>query len=289
MWCGNVDVPLWRRKLTIPSDVNKILCSHGCGQQVRVPLNGSKAVVLTCRATDTDHSHQLRTRSPSELVHRLYIHSVRWVPTTSTMLHLFTDTPFLHSLHWPLCASIILASSAASRMVNNDTVVDGLMWYWGAGIGMSLVCMVGLDLCHRDMNKWNSTKLPRVSVFVPRPRYCLPSLTPDILQPFRVTGTFLCSLIFILLPLASSHLTTLSILSISAGILIFIVCFDFYGRTFTISTRKKMMSTDCELRRRRVREEGVGVVEKEEEEGDGEGGKRGREDEMQFAELGGHM
>lgn len=179
----------------------------------------------------------------------------------------FTASTFT-ALHWPLCASIILASSAASRMVNNDTVVDGLMWYWGAGIGMALVCMVGLDLCHRDMNKWNSTKLPR---------------------PFRVTGTFLCSLIFILIPLASSHLTTLSILSISAGILIFIVCFDFYGRTFTISTRKKMMSTDCELRRRRVREEGVGVVEKEEEEGDGEGGKRGREDEMQFAELGGHM
>lgn len=104
-------------------------------------------------------------------------------------------------------------------------------------------------------------------------------------QPIRMTSTLVCALIFILLPLASSHLNTLDILSISAGILAFAVSFDFYARTFTISTRKAMMVAECEMRRKRVREEGVGVVEREEEEGWGNRRQTEGNEDMHGADL----
>jgi ABC-type methionine transport system permease subunit len=51
--------------------------------------------------------------------------------------------------------------------------------------------------------------------------------------------TLLCSLVLILLPLASSHLTSLDILGITASVLVVVVVFDFYARTCKSEVRER--------------------------------------------------
>lgn len=79
--------------------------------------------------------------------------------------------------HWPLCASLVLASAASGEMMKEDDVVTGLEWcasrlrsfeplltsrYWGCGLGFALFFLVLIDITHRDLSPWTDARIPRV-------------------------------------------------------------------------------------------------------------------------------
>lgn len=78
----------------------------------------------------------------------------------------------LRSLHWPMCAAIILASAAAARLVlapdssevagTAELIPVGLFWYWGCGIGFALLFMIGIEACHRNLEQAGTRRVPRV-------------------------------------------------------------------------------------------------------------------------------
>ncbi|WOO82402.1 uncharacterized protein LOC62_04G005891 [Vanrija pseudolonga] len=120
-------------------------------------------------------------------------------------------------LHWPLCAALVLASAAASKFVLHDeelnseesvTLLPGLRWYWGCGLGFALIITASLDLLHGSMHHWRATRIPRGVRFA-----------------FAVMG----GLILILVPLAGDRLNILSTMGVSVGVVWAVVAVQAIG------------------------------------------------------------
>ncbi|BEJ13712.1 hypothetical protein CspHIS471_0308860 [Cutaneotrichosporon sp. HIS471] len=68
--------------------------------------------------------------------------------------------------HWPLCAAIVLAAAASSKMVSSDTVVEpGVKWFWGAGLGAAVLFLGLIDMLHGEQDAWNVARIPRILRF----------------------------------------------------------------------------------------------------------------------------
>lgn len=65
-------------------------------------------------------------------------------------------------LHWPLCATLVLASAASGRMVAENEVSRGVVWYWGCGLGFALLLMVLVDMTHKNLAPTSESRIPRV-------------------------------------------------------------------------------------------------------------------------------
>jgi hypothetical protein len=116
-----------------------------------------KAVLGLMIAWGLNFLYTVQTETPFE-----YQHALRrsW----------FTGLMFSF-LHWPLCASLLLASAAAAEMVAKDEVEHGVKWYWGCGLGFAIIFIVLIDMLHHRVQPWTSERIPRVS------NYTRPSLT----------------------------------------------------------------------------------------------------------------
>ncbi|OXG80481.1 hypothetical protein C345_05169 [Cryptococcus neoformans A2-102-5] len=136
--------------------------------------------------------------------------------------------------HWPLCASLILASAASGKMVVNDEVETGVHWYWGSGVGLAIIFMAILDLTHQDLAP-NQARIPRV---------------------IRALLALCAGLSLILFSLGTQHMTSTGVLAITVGITWFLLAFSIFGMLPKPGTVQKE-----ELERReREEEQGRGVV-----------------------------
>ncbi|KAK8847689.1 hypothetical protein IAR55_005548 [Kwoniella newhampshirensis] len=104
--------------------------------------------------------------------------------------------------HWPLCASLILASAACGRMVSHDEVETGVHWYWGCGLGFALLFMTLIDLSHLNLAPNSGARVPR---------------------PFRTTVSLFGALALILFPFGVDHLTSTAILATTVAITWFVL------------------------------------------------------------------
>lgn len=67
------------------------------------------------------------------------------------------------SFHWPLVASLLLASAGAKHLVDETQVEEGTRWYWSTGLGVAILFLGLIDATHRDLAPRFATKIPRVS------------------------------------------------------------------------------------------------------------------------------
>ena len=131
-------------------------------------------------------------------------------------------------MHLPFVMSYVLAASTLSRLVlahdcsNADPetlgedfigrsvehVDQALRWYYCGGIGMALICMSILSLCH--IHK----RLPKARL-LKRPRL--------VIRVF-------CAITIICLPLATS-LTSLDLIAITTSLVVFVLALDLYGNS----------------------------------------------------------
>jgi len=110
--------------------------------------------------------------------------------------------------HWPLCASLVLASAASGEMVQNNEVDRGVAWYWGAGLGFAMLFMVLIDICHRNLSPPNESRIPR-----------------SIRQAIFILG----ALALILSPLGEKNLSGVALLSIGVAITWFVLLVQVVG------------------------------------------------------------
>ncbi|CAG7847789.1 SubName: Full=Uncharacterized protein {ECO:0000313/EMBL:CCA71182.1} [Serendipita indica DSM 11827] len=133
---------------------------------------------------------------------RRFLHAIR--------RHWFSGLTFT-TLHFPLCASLILVSAALSRMtLNQDEISDALRWYFCGGLGTAMICLGALGMTHRGLDPNGTTRLGR--------RVQLGMRTA-------------VGIIMICLPLADHHtLTPLKLAGICAALSSFLVIEETYGK-----------------------------------------------------------
>lgn len=135
----------------------------------------------------------------AECSHR-FIHALR--------RHWFSGLTFTN-LHIPLCASLILASAAMSRMTQHeDLVTPAIRWYFGGGLGCAMLSMAAIGFTHRELEPTGTTRLGR-----------------RVQLAFRLA----VGVILACLPLAES-LTPLEMLGTCAGLTAFLVVEEVYGK-----------------------------------------------------------
>lgn len=66
--------------------------------------------------------------------------------------HWFTSLAYV-DVHWPLCLSLILASSAVTTLVEAEYTSIGLRYYWGGGVAAGLFCITLLEILHQRDSK----------------------------------------------------------------------------------------------------------------------------------------
>ncbi|ODO03664.1 hypothetical protein L198_02515, partial [Cryptococcus wingfieldii CBS 7118] len=110
--------------------------------------------------------------------------------------------------HWPLSASLVLASAACGKMVANDEVETGVHWYWGCGVGFAMLFIALLDLTHFDLAP-GEARIPR---------------------SIRAILCLAAALSLILFSFGTEHMPSTGILAITVGITWFTLAVSIYGQ-----------------------------------------------------------
>ncbi|GMK57761.1 hypothetical protein CspeluHIS016_0405950 [Cutaneotrichosporon spelunceum] len=111
-------------------------------------------------------------------------------------------------LHWPLCASAIIMNAAAGRLANLDEVPNAVVWYWGCGLGFTVLFMTLIASLHKDLRNWRSSRLPRFA---------------------RLGMGFCCALALVLAPLAAGKVSTMGWLGIGASLVWVVILTETFG------------------------------------------------------------
>ena len=74
----------------------------------------------------------------------------------------FTGTMFT-TLHFPLCAALLIVSAAMSYFTKHETEApEAIRWYFGGGLGCSMLCLAALGYTHRGLDPEGTTRISRV-------------------------------------------------------------------------------------------------------------------------------
>ncbi|ORX35876.1 bacterial low temperature requirement A protein-domain-containing protein [Kockovaella imperatae] len=111
-------------------------------------------------------------------------------------------------LHWPLCASLTLASAASGHMVRDNHVDVSLAWYWGCGLGFAILFGTFIDLTHRELLPRSASRIPRFA---------------------RSVVQVLAGLALIFFPFGCENLTSLALIGVAVAITLFLVVMHVYG------------------------------------------------------------
>lgn len=121
------------------------------------------------------------------------------------LTHILWDT-----LHFPLCAALILASASLQKMVASQDVTQAIRWQYGGGIGVTLVCITCIGLAHQSLEDDEGGK---------------PNLSVNARAALRIA----VALFAILLPLAKSIRST-TFLGVYVGVLSAMVIVEVWGK-----------------------------------------------------------
>ncbi|KAJ7216594.1 hypothetical protein GGX14DRAFT_696352 [Mycena pura] len=150
-----------------------------------------------------------------------FVHAIR--------RHWFAGFLFTN-LHLPLCMSLLLASSAINRLVTSALIETepgggGLKWFFGAGLGVSLLVMASIGVLHRNLDTLDgitAREHQQQTNKVPLPRTTVSRRV--------VLGTrYVAGLAMILVPLAEG-LTSIQFLSVYVGITVFLIVEETFAR-----------------------------------------------------------
>ena len=141
--------------------------------------------------------------------------------------HWFTSISFTH-LHFPLCASLILMSSALVKLIKEEAVEIGYLWYFSGSISMATACIGLLGILHKSLDVWGSSAIPKSA---------------------RICVRFVLAGVFAVMPLLY-HWTSVEFLGAHAALLAFAVAFETFGKLGSYGRRYDPVRAE-ELRNRR--------------------------------------
>jgi hypothetical protein len=149
---------------------------------------------------------------------RSFVHALR--------RHWLTGLLFT-ALHLPLSLSLLLASAAMNRLVvvdeppsseatipvtAEDGVAPGIYWFFGVGVGLSVICMATIGLLHRSLDEGRHCGVLRIS-------------RPVVIGTRYATGT-----VMILLPLARQKLGPTNFLAAYVALTAFLIIEETFSR-----------------------------------------------------------
>lgn len=138
---------------------------------------------------------------------RTFQHALRRHAITSSMFS---------ALHFPLTAALILLGSSLTQMINLRDESDGYLWFWSGSCAVYLLIVGIIGLLHRNLDKHNSTLLPR---------WC------------RLSLRFIVALIIFFLPLMRKNWDTIDFLGVNTALLFFLVSFETITKVGAVGRR----------------------------------------------------
>jgi low temperature requirement protein LtrA len=136
-------------------------------------------------------------------------------------------------LHLPLSLALLLSGAAMNRLVISgtadgagsvgetalyaraeeaSTVPAGIYYFFGVGIGTSVICMATIGLLHKSMDSCKRRGILKLS------------------RPFVIGTRYAMGVLMILLPVGHDHLTPLAVLGIYVGITAFLIAEETFSR-----------------------------------------------------------
>jgi hypothetical protein len=106
-------------------------------------------------------------------------------------------------LHTPLCGALLVGSSAVNRFVTEAESPVGLWWFFGGGLGFSIMIMATIGVLHKVLE--------------------VPHRVFHVRRRIIFFTRYLAGLIMILLPLAHDRLTTTEFMGICVAITVFLI------------------------------------------------------------------
>ncbi|CAG8693215.1 2875_t:CDS:2, partial [Acaulospora colombiana] len=120
----------------------------------------------------------------------------------------FAGTMFT-TLHFPLCAGLLIVSAAMSYFTKHETEApEAIRWYFGGGLGCSMFCLAALGYTHRGLDPEGTTRISRRVQLIVR---------------------ILVGVAFTCIPLAH-NLSPLELMGIGAGLTSLLVMEETYGK-----------------------------------------------------------
>ncbi|CAK5273669.1 unnamed protein product [Mycena citricolor] len=121
-------------------------------------------------------------------------------------------------LHFPMCMSLLLASSAINRMVVTESFTTseeggpGLKWFFGAGLGVAVFTMATIGVLHKNLDDQEGL----------HPHHVRKVLRTTISRRVVLGMRFAASIVMMLVPISSS-LKSMQFLAIYVGITGFLI------------------------------------------------------------------
>lgn len=130
---------------------------------------------------------------------RTFVHALKrhWLPSIT----------FTH-MHFPLCAGLILMSSAQAKLIADSSVEEGFYWFFSGSIGLVMLSMGILGILHKSLDRWRSSMIPKSA---------------------RITFRFVLAVIFVILPQLRKW-NSVEFLGAYAGLLGIAVAFETFGK-----------------------------------------------------------
>lgn len=135
-------------------------------------------------------------------------------------------TSFLFTiLHLPLCMALLLASAAMNRLVASPTPTSdaggGLIWFFGAGLGTSVITMASIGVLHKSIDDGIPGALPEANAsWIVRRTFSRRAV---------LATRYAAGVVMVLVPLAKS-LSSIELLAIYVGITAFLIIEETIGR-----------------------------------------------------------
>lgn len=138
---------------------------------------------------------------------RTYQHALRRNALTSLLFNV---------IHFPLSAALILAGASLSELIKGKEEDGGLLWYFSGSCGTVLLCITLLGLLHRNLDRKNSTLLPRW---------------------IRLGARIVVGVLITLLPIMRDTWLTHEFLAVCAGMLASLVIFETVSKVGAVGRR----------------------------------------------------
>lgn len=126
----------------------------------------------------------------------------------------FTSISFCH-IHFPLTAALILMAASLSRLISENDVSQGYVWYFGASLACVMGCIGCIGLMHRNLDVYGSSLVPRW---------------------MRLVVRFIAAAAFAILPIKGDW-ASLNLMGLYAAILAAVVAFETVGKVGAIGRR----------------------------------------------------
>ncbi|KAK4699824.1 hypothetical protein P7C70_g6432, partial [Phenoliferia sp. Uapishka_3] len=140
---------------------------------------------------------------------RTFLHAIR--------RHWLTSITWGH-LHFPLTAALILASAALPSLVGESHPGQRIRWYFGGGLGTTLLSLALLGFCHKSLDADGSALIS---------------------HHYRLIARLVVGVIFATIPLAKS-LSSTALLAIYAGTLFALVLAETIGKFGSKGSHEKI-------------------------------------------------